>query len=147
MVLTPATIAPAKGATKTIKRVGRGNGSGRGTYSGRGGKGQTARSGGGSRTQFRGFKAYLQKVPKLRGFKSIYEKLETVTLKTLNRVAEEGVEVTPNFLKKKGLISKPGNGVKIVGTDEVKVKMTVKNCLLTKGAVTAIEKAGGKIIY
>jgi len=147
MVLTPATIAPAKGATKTIKRVGRGNGSGRGTYSGRGGKGQTARSGGGSRTQFRGFKAYLQKVPKLRGFKSIYPKLETVTLKDLNRVIADGVEVTPSFLKKKGLVTQPSNGIKIVGTAEVKVKITVKNCLLSKGAIVIIEKAGGKVIF
>ncbi|KKQ27127.1 MAG: 50S ribosomal protein L15 [Candidatus Magasanikbacteria bacterium GW2011_GWC2_37_14] len=147
MVLTPATIAPAKGATRNIKRVGRGNASGRGTFSGRGGKGQTARSGGKSRTQFRGFKAYLQKVPKLRGFKSIHAKLETITLKTLNRVVKTDVEVTPNFLKQKGLISKPANGVKIVGTEEVKVKMTVKGCVLSKGALSAIEKAGGKVIF
>ncbi len=147
MVLTPATIKPALGSRKKSKRLGRGNASGKGTYSGRGGKGQTARSGGKKRTQIRGFKAYLQKIPKVRGFKSMYPKAETVTLSVLNRVAEEGKEITPIFLDKKGIISRPQNGVKIVASGELTKKVVIKGCVASKKSIEAIEKAGGKITF
>lgn len=147
MTLTPATIKPAFGSKRKVKRVGRGNGSGRGTYSGRGGKGQTARSGGKKRTQIRGFKPYLQKIPKVRGFKSIYKKPETVTLETLNRLAEEGKEITPHFLKTRGVIGHTENGVKIVATGELKKKITVKGCKASKQAVEVIEKVGGSVAH
>jgi len=147
MALTPATIKPALGSKRGVKRLGRGNSSGRGTYSGRGGKGQTARSGGKKRTQIRGFKAYLQKVPKVRGFKSMYARVETVTLNVLNRVAEEGKEITPKFLRKKGAISTTNNGVKLVASGKLQKKVTIKGCLASKKAIEAIEKAGGQLIF
>lgn len=146
MALTPATIKSAFGSKRGVKRVGRGNGSGKGAYSGRGGKGQTARSGGKKRTQIRGFKPFLQKIPKVRGFKSIYKKQETVTLKVLNRVAEDGREITPDFLKSKGVVSRIENGIKIVATGELNKKIIVKNCKASKQAIAAIEKAGGSIV-
>lgn len=147
MTLTPATIKPAVGSKRAVKRVGRGNSSGRGNYSGRGGKGQTARSGGKKRTQIRGFKASLQKIPKIRGFKSIYAKPATVTLQTLERVAEAGKDITPRFLNSKGVVGHPELGVKIVATGELKKKLAVKGCLVSKKAILAIEKAGGKITF
>jgi len=145
MSLTPATIKPARKSHRWTKRVGRGNASGRGTYSGRGGKGQTARSGGKSRRRIRAFKASLLKVPKLRGFKSLKPKKETVTLSAIERVAKENEIITPIRLKERGLIGKPQFGVKVVATGEIKKKITLKGCLVSKKALELIEKAGGQI--
>lgn len=147
MSLSASTIKPGKNSRRTAKRVGRGNSSGKGTYSGRGLKGQRSRSGGKSRTQIRGFKASLQKVPKLRGFKSIHSKKETVTLATLERITEAGDVVTPRYLDKKGVINHPENGVKIVARGELKNKITIKSCLASKIAVELIEKNGSKIVF
>lgn len=143
MALTPHTISSAKGRKK--KRVGRGNGSGTGTYSGRGLKGQKSRSGGSRGLQRLAFKQQLQKVPKLRGFTSLTAKPATVTLSTLERLCEDGTIVTKEFLKKSGAISKPQNGVKIVGTGELTKKITVRGCKLSASATEAITKAGGTI--
>lgn len=145
MTLTPSTIKPARGSHRFTKRVGRGNASGRGTYSGRGGKGQTARSGGKSRRRIRAFKSALLKVPKLRGFKSLKPKRETVTLSSLDRVAAENEAVTPQLLKERGLIGNPNFGVKVVATGEIKKKITLSGCFASKKAVELIEKAGGQI--
>lgn len=147
MTLTPATIKSAEGAKKNSKRLGRGNGSGKGTYSGRGGKGQTARSGGKKRTQIRAFKSQLQKVPKLRGFKSHHRKEEIVTLKVLDSLFKDGDKVTPEILQEKGLVSVLDKGVKILATGELNKKLTIENCVTSKRAMELIEKAGGKLVY
>lgn len=147
MELSAHTINASSGTRKSSKRVGRGNASGKGTYASRGLKGQRARSGGKGGTQRRGFKASLQKVPKLRGFNSLNAKPETVTLATLSRICKDGDAVTPNFLANKGVIDKPQHGVKILGTGSLDKKITVKNCLLTKTALAAVEKAGGNVIF
>lgn len=147
MALTPATIKSADGARKRSRRYGRGNSSGRGTYSGRGGKGQTARSGGKSRTSIRALKPYLQKIPKLRGFKSIYPKDETITLQTLERTAKEGDRITPAYLAEKKLIANPLNGAKIVATGELKKKLDISGIPASKKAVEMIEKAGGTVKF
>lgn len=144
MTLTPATIS-SKRIKKNVKRVGRGNGSGKGTYSGRGGKGQRARSGGKKGLLKKAFKAQLQKIPKVRGFHTIAIKPETVSLTTLNRLAESGVEITPFYLKQKGVIKDARNGAKIVATGTLTKKITVKNCFASKSAINAIEKAGGTL--
>ncbi len=147
MTLSATTIKPAKKAGRTSKRLGRGNASGKGTYSARGLKGQRSRSGGKSRTQIRGFKASLQKVPKLRGFNSPHDKKETVTLTTLESITKEGALVTPRYLDKKGVINHPTKGVKIVATGVLKKKITIKGCLATKTAIELIEKSGSKIVF
>jgi len=144
--LTPGTIKPSQKRHKS-KRVGRGNGSGKGTYSARGMKGQRARSGGKKGLERLGFKESLQKVPKLRGFKSLTAKKELVTLFTLERIAQEGQTITPTFLNKKGVIGQPQNGVKIVATGELKKKLEIKGCLASKKAIEMIEKAGGVITF
>lgn len=147
MVTGLHTIKAAAGSRRTKKRVGRGNSSQKGTSAGRGTKGQRARSGGKKRTERLGFKRYLQAIPKLRGFKSIAAAKEVVTLSTLNRVAKEGVTVTPNFLRKAGVISRPIRGVKILATGTITKKVKVVGCLASKTAVAAIEKAGGSLEF
>jgi large subunit ribosomal protein L15 len=147
MVSNLHTIKSPKGSRKKSKRVGRGNSSQKGTTAGRGMKGQRARSGGKSRGAIRAFKSSLQKVPKLRGFKSITPAKEVVTLSTLDRVATEGATVNPAFLKNKGVIRDTKNGVKILATGEISKKVNVVGCLASKKAVEAIEKAGGTLVF
>ena len=145
MSIRPNTLAPSKGAKKGSKRLGRGNGSQKGTMSGRGGKGQKARSGGKRGRRKLGFKRILQQAPKLRGFKSSEKKPTTITLAQLAKAFTKGDMVTPWTLEQKGLVSAPKNGVKIVSSGEVHVAVTVRDCLVSKTAATAIEKAGGSI--
>lgn len=146
MSITPTTINAGTRTKNNSKRVGRGNASGKGTYSARGLKGQRSRSGGKGGLLRRAFKAELQKVPKSRGFTSPHIKPETVTLNMLERVAEDGMEINPFILKKLGLISSPKHGVKIVATGELKKKLVCTGCIATKQALVAIEKAGGKLV-
>lgn len=148
MELSPNTIKPAHGSKRhSHKQLGRGNGSGKGTMSGRGGKGQTARSGGKHRTEIRGMRASLLKIPKIRGFHSIKPKMETITLRDLDRVGLENKEITPAYLKEMSVIGKPQNGVKIVASGAVTKKLTIVGCKASKKAVELIEKAGGKITF
>lgn len=147
MVLTASTIKPSLGSKKKSKRVGRGNSSGKGTYSSRGLKGQKSRSGGRGGLKVKGFKASLQKVPKLRGFKSLYSKKETVTLRALDKTFQDNEVVTPRYLEQKGLIHTPSKGVKIVATGELKKKIIINGCLASKKAVQLIEKSGSKIVF
>lgn len=147
MALTPHTLTPAHGAKQSTKRVGRGNSSQKGNQSARGGKGQTARSGGRKGNKLRSLKRVLQQVPKLRGFKSQTPKKETVTIAGIARITHAGDVVTPALLKRKGLIGTPEFGVKIVGTGEITHAVTVKGCLASKSATAAIEKAGGTLVF
>lgn len=147
MAIKLHTIKPARGSKKKSKRLGRGNASQKGTTGGRGTKGQRARSGGRSRGAIRAFKRSLQKVPKLRGFKSMYPKAETVTLHTLQKIAATGETITPAILAKRKVIKKATNGVKIVATGELKKSIMIKGCLASREAMVAIEKAGGKLEF
>ena len=126
------------------KRVGRGPGSGPGKTSGRGQKGQNARSGGGVRPGFEGGQTPLaRRLPK-RGFTNINRKeYAVVNVEDLNRF-EDGTVVTPALLKEVGLVRKELNGVKILGNGELTKKLNVTAAKFSKSAVEAIEKAGGK---
>lgn len=126
------------------KRVGRGPGSGLGKTSGRGQKGQNARSGGGVRPGFEGGQTPLaRRLPK-RGFTNINRKeYAVVNVEDLNRF-EDGTVVTPALLKEVGLVRKELNGVKILGNGELTKKLNVTAAIFSKSAVEAIEKAGGK---
>ena len=134
-----------KSATKTVtkKRVGRGMGSGLGKTSGRGHKGQKARTGGGVRRGFEGGQTPLyRRLPK-RGFKNIHAKTYTeVTLTMLNLAKTE--EVTAESLINDGIISKSNDGIVILGTGKLEKKLTVKASRFTNSAAKAIEAAGGK---
>lgn len=140
------TIKRPKGARRTKKRVGRGNGSQKGTYSARGMKGQRARSGGKSKTAYRGYKRSLQQIPKLRGFKSLKAKPETITLTMIDKVANNDMTLTPMKLKKLGVVAHPEFGVKVVATGSITKKVTLKGCVASKSALDQIEKAGGKVL-
>ena len=135
------------GSRRKSKRVGRGNASQKGTTAGRGMKGQTARSGGKSRSAIRAIRDAILKVPKIRGFKSLVAKKEVVTLHTLNKIVSEGDFVNPMYLKRKGVISRPQNGVKILATGKITKKIIIKSCLASKTAIEAIENAGGSLIF
>ncbi len=144
--LAPHTISQPR-ARRKAKRVGRGIASGKGKTSARGEKGQKARSGGKAGLKTFGFKQSLQKVPKLRGFKSQKPKKETVTLAKLAEYSEANQVVTPHVLKEKGVIARPQSGVKIVASGTMPHAITVEGCLVSKKAVELIEKAGGKIVF
>ncbi|MBR3152640.1 MAG: 50S ribosomal protein L15 [Clostridia bacterium] len=126
------------------KRVGRGIGSGLGKTSGKGHKGQKARSGGGVRRGFEGGQTPLyRRLPK-RGFKNINHKEYTeVTLTMLNK--SEATEVTAESLIAEGIIGKVNDGLVILGTGKLEKKLTVKANRFTKTAAEKIEAAGGKI--
>ena len=126
------------------KRVGRGIGSGLGKTSGKGHKGQKARSGGGVRRGFEGGQTPLyRRLPK-RGFKNINHKEYTeVTLTMLNK--SEATEVTAETLISEGIIGKVNDGIVILGTGKIEKKLTVKANRFTKSAAEKIEAAGGKI--
>ncbi len=139
------TLKPAFGATKKDKRVGRGPGSGHGKTSCRGGKGQTARSGGSIPPHFEGGQMPLvRRIPK-RGFKNaLFKKeYEIVNIDTLN-MFEADTEVTPELLLQYNIIKGNKEGVKILGEGELSVKLNVKAHKFSKSAVEKIEKAGGK---
>ena len=129
--------------TKSKKRVGRGISSGLGKTSGRGQKGQKARSGGGVRRGFEGGQTPLyRRLPK-RGFTNIHAKNYTeVTLTMLNKATTE--EVTAESLLKDGIIGKVNDGIVVLATGKLDKKLTVKATRFTKKAEEIIEAAGGK---
>ena len=128
---------------ETRRRVGRGTGSGLGKTSGKGHKGQKARSGGGVRRGFEGGQTPLyRRLPK-RGFTNIHAKNYTeVTLTMLNRAKSE--EVTAESLLADGIISKINDGIVVIGTGSLEKKLTVKAKRFTKSAQEKIEALGGK---
>ena len=129
--------------TKTRTRVGRGIGSGLGKTSGRGHKGQKARSGGGVRRGFEGGQTPLyRRLPK-RGFTNIHAKKYTeVTLTMLNKATTE--EVTAESLVQDGIISKINDGIVVLATGTLEKKIAVKAIRFTKAAKEKIEALGGK---
>ncbi len=137
-------LKPSEGSRFESKRVGRGIGSGTGKTSGKGHKGQNARSGGGVRPGFEGGQMPLyRRLPK-RGFTNIFaKKYVTINVEVLEKF-ENGAEVTAEALKEAGIISKTLDGVKILGRGEVTKSLTVKVAGFTASAKEKIEKAGGK---
>jgi large subunit ribosomal protein L15 len=138
-------LKPAAGAKKKAKRVGRGPGSGSGKTAGKGHKGQKARSGGVKGAGFEGGQMPLQRrIPK-RGFTNIFRKeYSVVNLQDLEAMAGSD-PVTPEMLMQKGLIKDMKTGVKVLGTGELKAKLTVRAHKFSKSAVEKIRAAGGKV--
>ena len=138
-------LRPSEGAFKTSKRLGRGTGSGLGKTSGKGHKGQNARSGGGVRPGFEGGQLPLfRRLPK-RGFSNAMFKVRyaTINLSDLEKF-EEGAVVTPELLKEMGILKKQLAGVKVLGNGELTKKLTVKANKFSASAVEKIEAIGGK---
>jgi len=135
------------GSKHRIKRLGCGESSGHGKTSGKGHKGQKARSGGSIRLGFEGGQMPLiRRLPK-RGFnnaafKTIYA---LVNLGNLEQF-EEGVQVTEQLLRQKGLINGKFDGLKILGRGELTKKLTVEADKFSETARQGIEKAGGTVV-
>ena len=133
------------GATHRKKRVGRGPGSGLGKTSGRGQKGQKARSGGSINPVFEGGQLPLyRRIPK-RGFsnskfKTVYA---TINVSDLNRF-EDGTVVTPALLKETGLAKKQMDGIKVLGNGKLEKKLTIQASKFSTSALEKIKEAGSK---
>ena len=137
-------LSPAEGSKKSVKRIGRGHGSGWGKTSGKGHKGQKARSGKGMRVGFEGGQMPLQRrIPK-RGFNNIFRKnIVSVNVGTLNRF-DDGATVDIAALVEKGIVKNSFDGVKILSNGNVTKKLTVKASAFSEAAKAKIEAAGGK---
>lgn len=130
------------GATKRDKRIGRGPGSGHGKTSTRGGKGQTARTGGSVRRGFEGGQMPLhRRLPKF-GFTNIFR--TTYSSVNLDQLARFDGTVTPETLSRVGL-TKPGMPVKILGRGQLTKKLIVKAHKFSNRAAQGIKSAGGTI--
>ena len=133
------------GATHRKKRVGRGPGSGLGKTSGRGQKGQKARSGGSINPVFEGGQLPLyRRIPK-RGFKNARFKTvyAVINLSDLNRF-EDGTVVTPALLKDTGLVKKQYEGIKVLGNGKLEKKLTIQASKFSESALEKIKEAGSK---
>ncbi len=143
MTLSINTIGKSKQTIKKRKRVGRGNSSGKGTYSGRGLKGQKARSGV-SNLKRLGMKQTLLRTPKLRGFKSLRPKNQIVKIGQINEYFKDGEIVSPQTLVAKGLIKKTSPAVKILGKDKLKIKKLSFKGVKMSASVAATVKENKK---
>ncbi|MBU2838041.1 50S ribosomal protein L15 [Acidithiobacillus thiooxidans] len=139
------TIAPAEGAKKDRRRVGRGIGSGLGKTAGRGHKGQHARSGGYHKVGFEGGQMPLQRrIPK-RGFRNTFGARNCeVTLSQLENAAIDGVVDMEGLLLRRIVRGSP-DVVKVIMTGELSQALTVRGLRVSAGAKAAIESAGGKV--
>jgi large subunit ribosomal protein L15 len=137
-------LRPAPGSTKKRKRVGRGPGSGTGKTSGRGQKGQKARSGGSVRVGFEGGQMPLQRrIPK-GGFTPLNRvEYQVVNVRALEEL--EDAEITPEVLRKRGLIGSLREPVKVLGTGELTRAVKVSAHAFSGSAQEKIEGAGGSV--
>lgn len=137
-------LSPALGSKKEAKRIGRGHGSGQGKTAGKGHKGQKARSGRGMRAGFEGGQMPLQRrIPK-RGFNNIFaKKIVAINVSALNAF-EDGSIVDTGAIINAGIVKKEYDGIKILGSGEIKKNLTVKVAAFSESARKKIEAAGGK---
>jgi large subunit ribosomal protein L15 len=138
-------LKPPKGSHRGRIRKGRGPGSGIGKTAGRGGKGQTARTGKKIRPGFEGGQMPLiRRIPK-RGFTNPFKQdAQVVNVRHLSLLAE-GVEITPDTLFGAGLVRRPDQPIKLLGMGDVQRKFLVKGVAVSASAKTKIEQAGGTI--
>ncbi|HMN19117.1 MAG TPA: 50S ribosomal protein L15 [Candidatus Moranbacteria bacterium] len=131
---------------KERKTVGRGGK--RGTYSGRGNKGQKARSGGSVDPLFEGGRSSLvERLKKVRGFKSMHPKKVTVKLSALDKAYADGETVSLETLVAKGIVAKKdvNRGAKIVATGNLSKKLTIVGVLVSGAASEVIKQSGGSV--
>ncbi len=138
-------LKPHAGSKKKRTRVGRGHGTGIGTYSGRGIKGQRARSGGRNTLKLKGIKQAMQALPKLGGFTSAYQRLDVVNIRDLEQHFQNNAVITIAALKAAGLVPSASRGVKVLGDGAVSKAFIVKVTRASAAAAQAITKAGGKV--
>ena len=137
-------LSPVEGSKKSVKRIGRGHGSGQGKTAGKGHKGQKARAGKGMRVGFEGGQMPLQRrIPK-RGFNNIFaKKVVSVNVGTLNKF-EDGAVVDVAALVEAGIVKNSFDAVKILSNGNLTKKLTVKVSAYSEAAKAKIEAAGGK---
>ncbi|MFH1080369.1 MAG: 50S ribosomal protein L15 [Pseudomonadota bacterium] len=140
-----SSLQPPAGSRKKRKRVGRGDGSGHGGTSCKGAKGQNARSGGGTRPSFEGGQMPLaRRLPK-RGFRNIFRKtIVAVNIEQLNRFPAGSV-IDAESLIRAGLVNRKYDGIKLLGKGVIDYPLSVKVDMVSQGARTKIEAAGGSI--
>ena len=138
------TIQPAEGAKHAKRRVGRGIGSGLGKTAGRGHKGQKSRSGGFHKVGFEGGQMPLQRRLPKRGFKSMAAPYKAeVRLSDLNALPV--AEIDAAALKQAGLVHQLARNIRVIRSGELTKKITLKGLVVSKGALAAIEAAGGTV--
>jgi large subunit ribosomal protein L15 len=144
-VVRQDNLSPSPGSKRARKRVGRGNGSGHGTFSGRGCKGQKSRAGNRVRPGFEGGQLPLiKRLPRKRGFVNIFKtEYSTVNIGRLNTF-ESGSEVTPEKLVAAGMVKSLRNPIKILADGDISHPLTVKANKFSASAKAKIEAAGGK---
>jgi large subunit ribosomal protein L15 len=143
-------IADNAGSRKKRMRVGRGIGSGKGKTSGRGGKGQTARSG----VRIKGFEGgqmpLHRRLPK-RGFNNVFRveyaeiNLDRIQQAIDAKTLDAGAAINAESLVKAGVVRRPKGGVRLLGRGEIKAKVNIEVHGASKSAVAAVEKAGGTV--
>ena len=138
-------LSPAVGSKKRKKRVGRGAGSGNGKTSGKGHKGQNARSGGGVRPGFEGGQMPIQRrIPK-RGFNNIFKKRYAIINVEDLEAFNNDEEINISMLLEKGIVKKKLCGLKVLDDGELTKKLNITAVKFSKTAIEKIEAAGGKV--
>ncbi len=134
-----------EGATSSRKRVGRGAGSGLGKTSGKGQKGQKARSGAAINPVFEGGQSPLYRRLHKRGFSNADFKVRYATLNVSDlNIFKDGDTITPELLKEKGIIKKQLDGIKVLGNGNLERKLTIKANRFSASALQKIEESGSK---
>ncbi len=139
-------LSPGRGSKRGRKRVGRGDGSGHGTYSGRGVKGQKSRSGFSRKRGFEGGQLPLiKRLPRKRGFTNIFRtEYSLVNIGMLDQF-EAGSEVTPERLVEAGVVKSLGKPIKILARGDISQPLSVKANAFSAAAKAKIEAAGGEV--
>ena len=133
-----------KSAKKNRKRVGRGDGSGRGTYAGRGLKGQKARSGSSAMIKFQGGQlSLLKRLPSIRGFTNVFRQERHIVNIEQLALFPPGSEITPETLARLGVIRDANKPLKVLGRGEIDVAVDVSAQAFSAAAEAKIEAAGG----
>ncbi len=138
-------LRPPEGAVKKKKRLGRGRASGLGKTSGRGHKGQRSRAGSGVKPGFEGGQMPLQRRLPKRGFTNIFRvENRSVNIGVIAGIFNAGETVDPEVLLEKGLIKGKKGAVKVLGSGEITIPLTIRANAFSASAITKIEAAGGK---
>jgi large subunit ribosomal protein L15 len=140
------TLKPPEGSRKKKKRVGRGDGSGHGGTSGKGAKGQNARSGHSVRPNFEGGQMPITRRMPKRGFKNPMRRIIAIVNVEQLKGLTQGALVDREYLTAAGLVSGRVDGIKVLGNGEINFPLSLKVDMVSRGARTKIEAAGGTII-
>jgi large subunit ribosomal protein L15 len=140
-------VKPRPGAKKRRKRIGCGESSGHGKTSGKGNKGQMARAGRGIRPGFEGGQMPMHRRLPKKGFNNtaFQDFIEVVNVGELNEAFQDGAVINEAALREVGLVSRKADIIKILGTGDLTVKLTIQGAKVSATAREKIEKAGGSI--